>query len=95
MMMSEKRFVHNREYFPLNVDEIIDSETGESYDCEDATDVLNELYERNRFCEEMAQNLKRENEQLKKENDKYRVMINANAISMKNLKKRMNICNNK
>lgn len=53
--MSEKRFVYHEEYFPLNVREIVDNEIGEAYDCEDATDVLNELFD--------------ENEQLKKENN--------------------------
>lgn len=55
--MSEKRFVYHEEYFPLNVSEIIDNENGETYDCEDATDVLNKLYFENK-------RLKEENEQL-------------------------------
>ena len=54
--MSEKRFVYHEEYFPLNVREIIDNKIGKTYDCEDATDVLNELFN--------------ENEQLKEENEK-------------------------
>lgn len=54
--MSEKRFVYHEEYFPLNVSEIIDNKIGKTYDCEDATDVLNELFN--------------ENEQLKEENEK-------------------------
>lgn len=57
--MSEKRFVYHEEHFPLNVREIIDNEIGETYDCEGATDVLNELFDENK-------QLKEENEQLKK-----------------------------
>lgn len=57
--MSEKRFVYHEEYFPLNVREIIDNEAGKTYNCEDATDVLNELFDEN-------EQLKAENEQLRK-----------------------------
>ena len=55
--MSEKRFVYHEEYFPLNVREIIDNEIGEVYDCEDATDVLNEQ-------QATIERLKKDNEKL-------------------------------
>lgn len=57
--MSEKRFVYHEEYFPLNVREIIDTKIEEVYDCEDATDVLNEQ-------QTIIERLKKENEQLRK-----------------------------
>jgi len=40
--MKKKRFEHHREYFPLNVNEIIDNETEEYMDMEDCKDKLNE-----------------------------------------------------
>ena len=55
--MSEKRFIYHEKHFPLNVREIVDNENGETYNCEDATDVLNELFD--------------ENKQLKEENEKF------------------------
>lgn len=65
--MSEKRFTFDYDY----QFEIYDKQTKKHYDgrigCQEKLcDLLNSLYDEKRFCEEMAQNLKRENEQLKK-----------------------------
>ena len=84
--MSEKRFVYHEEHFPLNVREIIDNENGETYDCEDATDVLNELFDENKYLKEENEKLiqkkclpcelvnlqTREIDKLKKENEQLK-----------------------
>ena len=81
--MSEKRFVYHEEYFPLNVREIIDDETGETYGCEDATDVLNELFDENEQLKEENKQLKKSEkintdyaEQIVEENQKLRISKN-------------------
>ena len=86
--MSEQRFVYHEEYFPLNVREIIDTEIEEVYDCEDATDVLNEQ-------QTIIERLKKENEQLKHqieiekkwqlEKDRYYVKIKEENDQLRRL----------
>ena len=81
--MSEKRFLYHEEHFPLNVREIVDNEIGETYDCEDATDVLNELFDENEQLKEENKQLKKSEkintdytEQIVEENQKLRISKN-------------------
>ena len=88
--MSEKRFIYHEEHFPLNVREIVDNENGETYDCEDATDVLNELFDENKQLKEENEKLiqkkclpcelvnlqTREIDKLQKENEQLRKELN-------------------
>lgn len=71
--MSEKRFVYHNEHFSLNVREIVDNENGETYDCEGATDVLNELFDKNK-------ELKEENEQLQKQIQNYEQLLSNSYV---------------
>lgn len=81
--MSEKRFIYHEEYFPLNVREIVDNEIREAYDYEDATDVLNELFDENKQLKEENKQLKKSEkinmeytEQIVEENQKLRISKN-------------------
>lgn len=87
--MSEKRFEHNREYFPLNVDEIIDNETGKTYDCEDATDLLNSLSEENEQLKKSEKINMEYAEQIVKENQKLRIAKNDLRIENEQLEQKI------
>ena len=81
--MSEKRFIYHEEHFPLNVREIVDNKIGKTYGCEDATDVLNELFDENEQLKEENKQLKKSEkintdyaEQIVEENQKLRISKN-------------------
>lgn len=63
--MNKKQFVYEEKHFPIALRQIKDTQNNETYDLRECCELLNELYGQNKFCEEMAQNLKRKNEQLR------------------------------
>lgn len=84
--MSNKRFVYEEEYFPITLMQIRDTSNNETYDLEDACELLNEQQLVISRLDEHNTGYIVENLTLKKENEQLRQFINkGRRLSVKEL----------